>query len=286
MFKIKRHYEVLGKVTYADDANYPDVIDMKDQKYHNEWIDDDMLHYKDFYYQYTGLSDLSRHLDKMFYEQDTDMVLCAMPYHRWGDIEKLKSMTAVPALAMNPAHTFSKIPDNWEREQKAILLMAKCEKIALGPLYCDAFLPDMEKQEAQLAAQLKTAVVYGVPVVLGANEAWDHVLKVLNNTPAKPKTMIVLPDTLNREQAAALLKEPTVHMAFSSLITSDKQKALRDVLYMTPIEKIVLSSHGLLHREEDTTFVGTTRFMGKRIGYNARPIRKAISTNSQKLLED
>jgi len=207
--------------------------------------------------QATSLIDTHAHLDVEEFAPDRDAVLGrarsvgvvgqVVPAITRGHWEGLAELTAMhtdlfPAYGLHPVfletHGDADIDvlDAWLSEHPAV---------AVGEIGLDGYVEDLasgaawDRQWRLFTGQLDLALDHGLPVIIHARRALDHVLKALRQRPGS--TGIIHSFSGSRQQADQALEQGFC-LGFGGPVTYPRANRLRGVVAGLPDEALVLET--------------------------------------------
>ncbi|PIE02187.1 MAG: hydrolase TatD [Acidobacteria bacterium] len=178
----------------------------------------------------------------------------------------LEESLAVVQLAEQTAGIYAAIgvhphdADTWSPEVQNQLdkLMAHPKVLAFGEIGLDFFYDNSprEQQKTAFEEQLQFVIQHSrpVPVVIHTRDAEEETLDILKRNPV-PKGGHVHCYTGTMDTARSIL-EMGFHLGFTGVITFKKAAALREVVAMTPLNRLLI--------ETDSPYLSPMPFRGKR----------------------
>jgi TatD DNase family protein len=149
------------------------------------------------------------------------------------------------ALDFDESHIYSTLLDEHHHEKL----------VAFGETGLDYYYNSSpaDKQKSSFRAHLRASIETGIPVIIHTRDADDDTIKILDEYPGVTGVFHCFSGDINLAQNAL---SRGFYISFSGIITFKNAEVLRDVVKLTPLDKILV--------ETDAPYLAPVPFRGKR----------------------
>lgn len=247
------------------------------------------------------LIDSHCHLDYPGLAEDLDAVIARAGAAGVGLMltisTRVREFDRIRAIAERYPNVFCSIgthPHNAEEEKgipaEELARLAKHPKVvAIGEAGLDFFYKNspIEDQEAGFRAHIQAARLTGLPLVIHARDADEHVGAILKDEMARAKFQAVLHCFTSGAELARLGLDLGLYISFSGVLTFKKSDALREIAAAVPLDRLLvetdapfLAPEPMRGRSNEPSFaLHTARVLAHVKGVSEAEIARATTDN-------